>query len=90
MNKAVIYIQNLKCGGCEATIIEGLSDIKGVEKVELEHADSSVHFFYHSSKNLEDAQNKLRSMGYPPVDENNSLGSKAQSYVSCLVGKIKT
>lgn len=89
MNKAIIRIQNLKCGGCEASIVSGLTKIEGIAEVEIHHADSSVHFTYSTLQTLEAARTKLRRMGYPPLEENNSLAKKAQSYVSCLIGKTK-
>lgn len=89
MNKAIIEIQNLKCGGCEAFIVNGLSKVSGIDSIEVVQHDATVRFTYETMEDLEEARTKLRSMGYPPLNEKNSLGSKAQSYVSCFIGKTK-
>lgn len=89
MNKAIIEIQNLKCSGCEAFIVASLSKVPRIDMIEVVQQDATVHFTYETMEDMEEARTKLRSMGYPPLNEKNSLGSKAQSYMSCLIGRTK-
>lgn len=88
--EANIEIQNLKCGGCANTIINKVSTIEGIQKVTVEVETSSVAFQYDTEAQIELVKEKLSSIGYPTVDEKNPLHKKAQSYVSCAIGKINS
>ncbi len=88
--RTTVYIQNLKCTGCEATIINKLSKSKILSVIDVNHEDESVSFDYHSSNDLETAKNILESIGYPLQGEVNGLGSKAKSYISCAIGRVKS
>lgn len=88
--KTTIAVQNLKCGGCVNTITSKLLEIKNIQNVQVDKESSSVTFNY---LNLEDAlkvKKTLRKIGYPVVDEKNSLFAKANSFVSCSTGKFKS
>ncbi len=86
--QTTIYIQNLKCSGCANTITNGLKDIETVNNVAIKVEDSSVTFDYETEEKLNEVKTKLKSLGYPEDGEANSLGSKAKSYVSCVIGKM--
>ena len=86
--EASIIIQNLKCGGCANTITKGLTEINGVTEVKIDVENNVVDVNFDNDKNLEEIKTKLKKMGYPEEGENNSLGSKAKSYVSCAIGKM--
>ena len=87
--KATVQIQNLKCGGCKATIISELSKLNTVKNISVNIEDSTVSLEYESESELTTIKSKLSKLGYPTVDENNSLLKKAKSYASCAVGRIK-
>jgi copper chaperone len=76
--KTTLPIQNLKCGGCANTIITRLSDLKYIQKVQVETAHNS----------LEQAIKLLSKLGYPIDGENNPLIKKATSFVSCAMGRM--
>lgn len=86
--ETTIYVQNLKCGGCANTITKNISQIEGVEKVDVMVDESSVSFIYSNEEVLITVKNTLSRLGYPEDGESNSLGAKAKSYVSCAVGKM--
>ena len=86
--KTTVYIQNLKCGGCEATIINKLSGLTGVTNVAIDHEDQSVTFEHNDDATLELVRKKLTKLGYPIKDEENSLDKKIKSYVSCAIGRV--
>lgn len=86
--KATIKIQNLKCSGCENTISTNLSKIKSIRSVEVNQKEESVSFDYDDVGTLKKVKNTLKKLGYPEVGEENKLGTKAKSYVSCAIGKI--
>ena len=63
--------------------IENLSDIA------VDVDESKVSFNYLNQSDLEVVKNKLSALGYPSIDDNNSVISKAKSFVSCATGKLK-
>ena len=88
--KAIINIQNLKCGGCERTIVNELSKLENITEVLVNHEFGSVNFEYIVSDDLDEVKEILSKLGYPPHGEKNSTVKKAISYVSCAIGRIKT
>ena len=88
MMKTTLPIQNLKCGGCEATIFNKLSEITSVRNITIQQANNAVIFEHNSPNDIETVKNKLLKLGYPVVGEKNSLGNKAKSYVSCAIGRL--
>lgn len=82
-----VYIENLKCGGCASTITKGLSNINGVDKVQVDVEKSVVSFSSEESV-LEEVKEKLSKLGYPEVGDKNTLVHKAKSFVSCAVGRV--
>ena len=83
----VIKIENLKCGGCAATIKKGLLSIENVDEVIVDVENDTVSI---SSKNvlIDLIKEKLSKLGYPEVGDKNTLVHKAKSFVSCAVGRI--
>ncbi|MDB4216611.1 heavy-metal-associated domain-containing protein [bacterium] len=83
----VIKIENLKCGGCAATIKKGLLSIENVDEVVVDVENDTVSI---SSKNvlIDLIKEKLSKLGYPEVGDKNTLVHKAKSFVSCAVGRI--
>ena len=85
-----IEIDNLKCGGCEATILKGLKSIDGVSQVKVDHAAHSVELKAPAS--LRGAViEQLRHMGYPETGTISGIKAglaNAKSYVSCAIGRV--
>jgi copper chaperone len=70
-----IEIENLKCGGCEKSILKGLATMGEISDVMVRDA----------------VVNKLRSMGYPEKDSLSGLDAglaNAKSFVSCAIGRV--
>ena len=86
--KTSIIIQNLKCGGCAHTITTKLSEIKNISDVEVDVDDSKVAFNYINEDDALVVKNKLKDLGYPSIEDDNNLVSKAKSFVSCATGKL--
>lgn len=89
MMKTNIHIENLKCGGCAATIKKGISSINGVEDVTIDVENSMVTISSEAST-LDAVKTKLSKLGYPEVGGDNTLVHKAKSFVSCAVGRIES
>ena len=86
--KTTLKIQNLKCGGCANTIITKVSDLNQITDVNVNVEESTVTFTTTSEEDIENVKNKLSDLGYPIEGDNNSVISKAKSYVSCATGKM--
>jgi len=89
MMKTNIQIENLKCGGCAATIKKGIIAVKGVEDVTIDIENSIVTISSETST-LDEVKAKLSKLGYPEVGSENTLVHKAKSFVSCAVGRIES
>lgn len=85
---SVIPIQNLKCGGCANTIISKLKKIPTITNVSVSVESSSVSFDALKREDIATVKSELKSIGYPSLDEDNSVLSKAKSFVSCATGKL--
>lgn len=83
-----IYIQNLKCGGCASTVTKSLSAVEGIENVSVKVDESTVTFDYQQETKVNEVKEILKKIGYPETEEDNSLGTKTKSFVSCVVGKL--
>lgn len=83
-----IEIQNLKCGGCAHTITKALQNIEGVSDVSVDVDVSTVTFQTISPEKMELVKTKLSHLGYPEVNDANTMIHRAVSYVSCAVGKM--
>ena len=85
-----IEIENLKCGGCARSILNGLADMQGVSNVEVDHENKLVKFSGEKASRAEVAE-KLRSMGYPEKGTLEGLSAgvaNAKSFVSCAMGRM--
>lgn len=87
--KETITVQNLKCGGCAKTITDKLSEIEHISDIKINIEESEIHFNYVNQSDVEVVKNKLSALGYPSIDDDNSVLSKAKSFVSCASGKLK-
>ena len=84
-----IEILNLKCGGCANSITKGLLAIKGANNVTVDLETSKVSIDTSDESVLEAVKEKLSKMGYPEINDTNTMLHKAKSFVSCASGRIK-
>lgn len=84
-----IIVQNLKCGGCANTITSKLSLLKNVTNILVDIESSTVSFVAENSNDAIRVKEKLKTLGYPSIEDANGVLSKAKSFVSCATGKIK-
>ena len=85
--KTDIQIENLKCGGCAATIKKGLLSLENVSEVEID-IENSIVSVTSTDSSTEQIKEKLSKLGYPEVGDKNTIVHKAKSFVSCAVGRI--
>ncbi len=81
-----IEVVNIKCGGCEESIIDALTEA-GLSNINVDVANQKVYF----EGDQEKAKEILNKMGYPEAGSKQakSLIKKAKSYISCAIGKTK-
>ena len=85
--KTEFHIENLKCGGCAATIKKGVSELKGIISVDVDIENSIVSVEADKEISVE-IKEKLSKLGYPEVGDKNTVMHKAKSFVSCAVGRV--
>lgn len=86
--KTAIVIQNLKCGGCAKTITSKLMEIDTISDLNVDVETSTVSFDHKTKEDALLITSRLKSLGYPSVEDKNSMGAKARSFVSCATGKL--
>ncbi|MGV0959346.1 MAG: heavy-metal-associated domain-containing protein [Limnohabitans sp.] len=89
-NTFQIEIENLKCGGCERSILNGLGAMEGVRGIAVDREKQTVQVL--ASPDMRDAvTDKLRAMGYPEKGSVSGLDAglaNAKSFVSCALGRM--
>lgn len=86
MKTEVIFVENIKCGGCMSSIKETVKKIEGVSDVSI---DKDLDQVTVSGENLnrEIIVDKLAHLGYPEKGNNNAF-AKVKSYISCAIGNM--
>ena len=90
MMRTTIAVQNLKCSGCVNTITSKLSEIKNINNVLVDKIASTVTFRYNDPDDALLVKEKLKTLGYPMVNEKNSFTTRANSFMSCADGKKRS
>ena len=83
-------IDNLKCGGCEKTVLKGLNALDGVTDVSVDHELQMVSLQADPALRASIVE-KLQDMGYPEkgsIEGFEAGVSNIKSYVSCAIGKM--
>ena len=90
VNQIQVHVENIKCGGCEKSIIKGLTSIEGVSNIVIDRDQQLVSVT--AEQSLRDAiAAKLKSMGYPEYGSVSGLDAglaNAKSFVSCAIGRV--
>jgi copper chaperone len=90
VNQIQIHVENIKCGGCEKSIIKGLTSIEGLSHIVIDQEQQMVSVV--ADESLREAVvSKLKSMGYPEHGSVSGLEAgltNAKSFVSCAIGRV--
>ncbi|HLV69637.1 MAG TPA: heavy metal-associated domain-containing protein [Xanthomarina sp.] len=86
--KTSVIVQNLKCGSCAHSIARKLSEIKNISDVQINIEESKISFKYIKEDDAFLVKEKLKKMGYPSIEDENSIVSKTKSFISCATGKF--
>jgi copper chaperone len=89
-NLITLQVENIKCGGCEKSIIKGLSSINGLSNIVIDRDQQLISV--NADESLREALiSKLKSMGYPEQGSVSGLDAglaNAKSFVSCAIGRV--
>ena len=66
-----------------------INSLVGITQTQIDLDQGFVSFEAKTQSARAKALQKLAEMGYPELG-NNSLGTKAKSYVSCMIGRLKS
>ena len=87
MEKEIIQIENLKCGGCANSIRKNLEKLSAVREVTIDLEKSEVQVSSDSELKRETIIASLAKLGYPEIGQGTTV-QKVKSYVSCAVGRL--
>jgi copper chaperone len=90
VNQIQVHVENIKCGGCEKSIIKGLTSIEGLSNIVIDRDLQLVKVTADESLR-EVIATKLKSMGYPEHGSVSGLDAglaNAKSFVSCAIGRV--
>jgi copper chaperone len=88
-----IFVDNLKCGGCENTIKRTLKQMQGVEKVIIDNDKHQIDVTHQDNVSRTMLTQALKTMGYPEAGTTEGLNAvltNAKSYISCAIGRLST
>ncbi|MBK8500422.1 MAG: heavy-metal-associated domain-containing protein [Flavobacteriales bacterium] len=83
-----IVVDNLKCGGCAATIRRRLNAIAGVRAVQVDESGGTIRVDHDGTVSRERITDALHALGYPEHGTGDLLDA-AKSYVSCAIGRAR-
>ena len=85
-----VEVENIKCGGCENSIVKGINSVAKVTDLVIDREKQLVSFSGEEPiKQL--VIDKLKSMGYPEKGSVAGLAAgitNAKSFVSCAIGRM--
>ena len=88
--QTTLEVENIRCGGCVATITRKLLSDERIHQVDVNIEAQTITL--QSEQDVKDsAEQILFSLGYPPrgsVQGLNAVKEKARSVVSCAIGKF--
>lgn len=86
-----LFVENIKCQGCATRIHTTLSNLPGVESVEINIEHGSI--FIQSQDDVRTTVlGQLKCLGYPQrgsVEGITAVQSKINAYISCALGSIQ-
>ena len=85
-----VEVENIKCGGCENSIVKGINSVAKVANLVIDREKQLVSFTGEEAIK-QTVIDKLRSMGYPEKGSVSGLEAgitNAKSFVSCAIGRI--
>lgn len=89
MKTIEFQVENIKCGGCANSIKSSLSKIEGVDQINVDIENGVISTTAEDFVDEVELRKVLHTMGYTAPGEGGTI-DKAKSYVSCMIGRIKS
>ncbi len=90
--KRTFAVENVKCGGCAATLKNRLGPDFGEITVDLDVHPRTITLDIEAER-IDALRSALRKLGYPMSDETlgftDTATTKVKSFVSCAVGRME-
>lgn len=86
-----LYLENIKCGGCAATIKKTVKKFPGVSEAIVNTDDETIIISHPYPINIPEIKKALKQIGYPEKGSTEGvekLVTNIKSYVSCTIGKM--
>ena len=64
MNKIVLNVNGMVCGGCEKRVINALSEISPITKIEADHQEGKVTLWAEGEVNLDKVKERIVDLGF--------------------------
>lgn len=64
MNKIIINVKGMVCGGCEKRVINALSEISPITRVEADHQEGKVTIWTEGEVNLDKVRERIIDLGF--------------------------
>jgi len=91
--RQTLEVENVKCGGCAATLKKKLEPLFGAVEVDLGIHPRKITLELDDVR-MEELKSALREVGYPLSTDHLGLidtaSTKIKSFVSCAVGRMET
>ena len=88
-----LQVENVKCGGCAATLRKKLEPLFGNVEVNLDVLPREITLDI-AEERMPELKEALRAVGYPLSTDRlgfvETASTKMKSFVSCAVGKMET
>ena len=88
MQETVMYIDNLKCGGCANTIRQALLQFEELDLVDIDIEKGAITIRSDQELRSPEYFSVLKKLGYPKAGTSTLL-QKGRSYISCAIGRMK-
>lgn len=89
--KTTLEVENVKCGGCAATLKKKLEPLFGEVEVNLDVHPRKITLEIDEER-MDALQTALREVGYPLSTDHlgfvDTASTKIKSFVSCAVGRM--
>ncbi len=90
VNQIQVHVENIKCGGCEKSIVKGLESMDGVSNIVIDREQQLISVT--ADESLREALiAKLKSMGYPEHGSVSGIEAglcNSNSFVSCATVRM--
>ncbi len=87
--KVQLKAENIKCNGCAHRICQQLDLLEGVSHTQVDVGDGVVTVEVATDAAAALARHKLTTLGYPEPGQG-TIGTTTKSYLSCMIGRIKS